>query len=184
LSIYGSTKLASEVLALEYGEAFKFPVWINRCGVLAGAGQFGRADQGIFSFWINSWLRRRPLKFVGFDGRGFQTRDCLHPRDLVPLLKKQMSILPKGRWIYNLGGGVDNSMSLAQLSDWCSNRFGPAEVGADARTRSFDIPWIVLDSQRAARDLSWKVETPIEKVLEEIAAHASKHPEWLELSEP
>ena len=36
-------------LILEYGECFGFPVWINRCGVLAGAGQFGKADQGIFS---------------------------------------------------------------------------------------------------------------------------------------
>ncbi len=58
VSLYGATKLASEALALEYGEAFGFPVWINRCGVLAGAGQFGRPDQGIFSFWINSWLRQ------------------------------------------------------------------------------------------------------------------------------
>jgi CDP-paratose 2-epimerase len=36
ISLYGSTKLASEAIALEYGEAFRFPVWINRCGVLAG----------------------------------------------------------------------------------------------------------------------------------------------------
>ena len=42
-----STKLAAETVALEYGEAFGFPVWIDRCGVLAGAGQFGRADQGV-----------------------------------------------------------------------------------------------------------------------------------------
>jgi CDP-paratose 2-epimerase len=41
LSMYGSTKLAAEVLALEYGATFDFPVWVNRCGVLAGAGQFG-----------------------------------------------------------------------------------------------------------------------------------------------
>src|SRR5271157_6373837 len=41
ISLYGSTKLACEVLALECGEAFCFPVWVNRCGVLAGAGQFG-----------------------------------------------------------------------------------------------------------------------------------------------
>src|ERR1051325_1040573 len=61
VSLYGATKLASELIALEYGEAFGLPVWINRCGVLAGAGQFGRADQGIFSFWLNSWLRREPL---------------------------------------------------------------------------------------------------------------------------
>ena len=50
-SLYGSTKLASEILALEYADAFGFPVWVDRCGVLAGAGQFGTAEQGIFSFW-------------------------------------------------------------------------------------------------------------------------------------
>ena len=42
VSLYGAAKLASEVLALEYGETFGCPVFINRCGVLAGAGQFGR----------------------------------------------------------------------------------------------------------------------------------------------
>jgi len=52
ISLYGSTKLACEVLALECGEAFGFPVWVNRCGVLAGAGQFGTPDQGIFAFWV------------------------------------------------------------------------------------------------------------------------------------
>src|SRR5207247_9786355 len=57
VSLYGSTKLASEFIALEYGGAFGLPVWINRCGVLAGAGQFGTPDQGIFAFWINSYLR-------------------------------------------------------------------------------------------------------------------------------
>ena len=58
LSLYGATKLASETLILEYGECFDFPVWINRCGVLAGAGQFGKADQGIFSFWIHSFREK------------------------------------------------------------------------------------------------------------------------------
>jgi nucleoside-diphosphate-sugar epimerase len=61
ISLYGATKLASEALAFEYGATFNFPVFVNRCGVLAGAGQFGRADQGIFAYWINAWLRRRPL---------------------------------------------------------------------------------------------------------------------------
>ena len=65
VSLYGATKLASELIALEYGEAFGLPIWINRCGVLAGAGQFGIPDQGIFAFWINSYLRRRPLKYIG-----------------------------------------------------------------------------------------------------------------------
>ena len=50
VSLYGASKLASEQLILEYGNSFNFPVWVNRCGVLAGAGQFGKADQGIFLF--------------------------------------------------------------------------------------------------------------------------------------
>src|SRR5882724_4590713 len=91
VSLYGASKLASECVALEYGQAFEFPVWINRCGVLAGAGQFGHAEQGIFSFWIHSWRARRPLKYIGFGGGGFQVRDALHPADLMTVLRKQIS---------------------------------------------------------------------------------------------
>jgi CDP-paratose 2-epimerase len=184
LSLYGCTKLASEWLALEYGEAFEFPVWINRCGVLAGAGQFGRVDQGIFSFWINSWLRGQPLKYLGFEGRGCQVRDCLHPRDLVPLLCKQIQVQAAQHRIFNVSGGVANSMSLAQLSAWCTNRLGPREVLADPEPRPFDIPWMVLDCRRASDEWGWGVDTPIEEVLEEIVAHAQSHPDWLELSAP
>jgi CDP-paratose 2-epimerase len=184
LSLYGATKLASEALALEYGEAFGFPVFINRCGVLAGAGQFGRADQGIFSFWINSWLRRRPMRYLGFGGQGHQTRDCLHPSDLVPLLEKQFiaSRLPVADRVANFGGGAASAMSLRQLCDWCAARFGPREVGADAANRVFDIPWLVLDAGKAARVWGWRPQTPVAAILDEIAAHAEANPDWLDLS--
>jgi CDP-paratose 2-epimerase len=94
-------------------------VWINRCGVLAGAGQFGRADQGIFAYWLNSWLRRAPLKYIGFDGRGSQVRDVLHPRDLLPLLEKQFASDGRGKArLQNVSGGAASARSLAQLSAW------------------------------------------------------------------
>ncbi|MEK7855799.1 MAG: NAD-dependent epimerase/dehydratase family protein, partial [Acidobacteriota bacterium] len=35
VSIYGATKLASEVMVLEYGATYGFPVRVNRCGVIA-----------------------------------------------------------------------------------------------------------------------------------------------------
>lgn len=183
ISLYGATKLASEQLALEYGMSYQFPVWINRCGVMAGAGQFGRGDQGIFSFWVNSWLQKRPLKFIGFGGSGFQVRDGLHPRDLLPLLEKQMavdafSVTP----IVNIGGGIENSMSLAQLSSWCQERFGHHEVYEDHAARPFDIPWLVMDSALATQIWGWRPQMTLTEILEEIAAHAIHHPEWLDLS--
>lgn len=182
VSLYGSTKLASEGLALEYGEAFGFPVWINRCGVLAGAGQFGRPDQGIFAFWINSWLQRKPLAYIGFGGKGYQVRDCLHPQDLIPLLLKQMNCTDAKERILNLGGGPSHAMSLAQLSAWCRQRFGDHPVEGSEEIRRFDIPWMVMDSALAKQAWDWTPETTLEEILMEIAEHAEQHPEWLELS--
>ena len=183
ISLYGSSKLASEVIALEYAETFNFPVWINRCGVLAGAGQFGKADQGIFSFWINAHLRRRPLKYIGFDGGGHQVRDCLHPRDLVPALLAQMQQRGHDQpRIANFSGGAANAMSLAQLTDWCDARFGHHSVASDANPRPFDIPWMVLDSALAMKTWNWTPKTLLPQVLEEIAHHAKQNPNWLEIS--
>ncbi len=183
ISLYGSSKLASEVMALEYADTFHFPVWINRCGVLAGAGQFGKADQGIFSFWINSCLRRRPLKYIGFDGGGHQVRDCLHPRDLLPALLAQMQYRGCGKpRIVNFSGGTANSMSLAQLTEWCGARFGKQVVASDANPRPFDIPWMVLDSSQAAEAWRWTPKILVENILDEIAKHAEQNPHWLELS--
>ena len=186
VSLYGATKLASEVLALEYGEAFGLPVFVNRCGVLAGAGQFGRADQGIFSYWINLWLRERPLKYIGFGGHGHQVRDCLHPRDLVPVLEKQLAAptLAAADRIANFSGGAASAMSLAQLSAWCAAKFGPRSVATDPAPRPFDLPWVVLDSGKAVRVWQWRPATPTAAILDEIAAHAAAHPDWLDLSAP
>ena len=183
LSLYGATKLASELIALEYGEAFGLPMWINRCGVLAGAGQFGIPDQGIFAFWINSYLRRRSLKYIGFDGQGHQVRDCLHPRDVAALVWKQMkSPDQQVERVQNVGGGLTSAMSLAQLSSWCAAHFGKHSIGRDPVPRPYDVPWMVLDSARAKRQWDWQRTVRIEQILEEIAQHAEAHPEWLDIS--
>jgi len=186
VSLYGSTKLASEALALEYGETFNLPVFINRCGVLAGAGQFGRADQGIFAYWLNSYLRRRPLKYIGFGGNGYQVRDCLHPRDLLPLLEKQFSSpkLTVDDRIINCSGGATSARSLRLLSNWCAAKYGPHPVATDNTPRPFDIPWMILDSAKAARIWGWRPKTTTDAILAEIAAHAEANPNWLDLSAP
>ena len=181
LSLYGASKLASEIIALEYAAAFNLRVHINRCGVLAGAGQFGKADQGIFSYWIHSYCRRRPLRYIGFGGTGHQVRDCLHPRDLTSLLRAQMRSSNLGG-VLNVGGGLASSMSLAQLSDWCANRFGNHPIQGDPEPRPFDIPWLVLDNAEVERVWGWKPATPLQSILEEIAGHAEQHPDWLECS--
>jgi CDP-paratose 2-epimerase len=185
ISLYGASKLASEQIALEYGDAFGFPVWINRCGVMAGAGQFGKPDQGIFSFWIHSWASGAPLKYIGFGGSGHQVRDCLHPADLLDLILvqiEQRSGRPQPPRILNVGGGIESAVSLRQLSEWCDDEFGPREVQADISPRPFDLPWVVLDSSQCHAEWDWTPRRSLWEICSEIAAHARENPGWLAVS--
>ena len=174
VSLYGSTKLASEVVALEYGAAFDFPVWINRCGVLAGAGQFGTPEQGIFAYWVNAHLRRRPLRYIGFDGTGYQVRDAFHPRDLAALLVAQMRTARVG-WTARLHrrrrsgqrhvARAAHRLVRRALRAPCSGR----RSGPRAVRHSLDG-----HGQRRGRSAisAGSSRSPLPAILEEIAQHA------------
>jgi len=178
ISLYGATKLASERLAQEYAAGFQVPVWINRCGVLAGGGQFGTAEQGIFSYWLHAHFARRTLKYLGFGGNGFQVRDALHPRDLARMVDFQLRSTGPGRML-NVSGGRANSMSLAQLNAWCDERFGSHTPIADGSERPYDVPWLILDAGKARPETGWSPQISLLQILEEIAEHAVAHPDWL-----
>jgi CDP-paratose 2-epimerase len=183
VSLYGSTKLASEFLTLEYKHSFSLPLWINRCGVIAGAGQFGTAEQGIFSYWIHAYAQKRPLKYIGFDGSGRQVRDGLHPDDLAELVAAQIEYSQKPQaTTFNVGGGAGNAISLAQLTSWCAARFGKHPVESDLTPRPFDVPWLVMDNRQITTQFDWRPKRDLSSILEEIANHAQRNPHWLDLS--
>lgn len=184
LSLYGVSKKMSEDLTLEFSATFGLPVWVNRCGVMAGAGQFGRADQGIVAFWIHSWREGRPLKYLGFGGHGHQVRDALHPQDLADLLLKQVqSSAGSQPRLGNVSGGVESAFSLAELSAWCVDRFGSDHaVERNGADRPFDIPWLILDDTQTRRIWDWKPQVTREAIFTEIAAYAETEPRWLSRS--
>ena len=107
--------------------------------------------------------------------------------DLAPLVLNQILSQPKlatSDRIINLSGGADSAMSLCQLTSWCDERFGQHQVVSKPENRPFDIPWMVLDSSKAHRIWKWRPKTTTAEILEEIALHAEKHPDWLEVSAP
>jgi CDP-paratose 2-epimerase len=203
LSLYGATKLASEWLAKEYSNAFDFPVWINRCGILAGSGQFGKADQGIITYWMHRFLYRHPLRMLGFQGSGAQVRDCLHPEDLARLIHLQISSsqglqteqpannhpsFQSKPITVNVSGGIASAFSLQELHEWCARRWGSDRFGAACelqridQPRPYDAPWIVLDSNKARRTWNWEPLRDRLSIWEEIAEHAEENPNWLQIS--
>lgn len=158
ISLYGATKLASEVLALEYALAFDFPLWINRCGVIGGPGQFGKVDQGILSFWIYSFLLRRPLRYIGFGGSGKQVRDFVMAEDVADLVLRQIQSPSRviSRTV-NVGGGNAGALSLYELTQICREYFGSElQVAHSDEVRLFDIPYYVTDITNVFELWDWR----------------------------
>src|SRR5208283_717723 len=100
---------------------------------------------------------------------------------LISLLRKQIAAQNAVSRVINLGGGKNNSISLAALSTWCESRFGVHTVASVHQVRRFDIPWLIMDSSRAGALWGWAPETSLSAILDEIARHAEGNPHWLEL---
>ena len=171
LSFYGSSKLICENLIQEYCKFNNIIYVINRCGLLAGSGQLYKSDQGIISFWINSWKNRRKLNYIGFGGRGAQVRDCLHPSDLGNLIKKQINSFSKKNQkvsIYNVSGGVASAFSLKELSLWCKKNIFSKKIGYVKTNRPFDLKWIVLDNTKVKKIFNWQLKFTKHDIFQDI----------------
>jgi CDP-paratose 2-epimerase len=169
-SLYGATKLASELIIQEYADTYKLPAIINRCGVLAGPGQFGKVDQGVFTMWMARHYYKNNLKYIGFGGTGKQVRDIMHPTDLYSLVSKQWDQIDKhSGGIFNVGGGLEGSTSLLELTKTCETITGNSiDIAPVPETTSVDIPYYVTDNSRVEKAFDWKPKKNVEMVMSEI----------------
>jgi CDP-paratose 2-epimerase len=170
-SYYGASKLAAELVCQEYASNSGLPIVINRCGVIAGPGQFGKTDQGVFTLWVARHYFGRPLKYMGFGGKGLQVRDLLHPDDLCDLVKRQLQSwnLVSGR-TFNVGGGRGGSVSLREFTGLCQETIGrKVTITEDPTTNSVDIPWYVTDHAQVTKLLNWSPRRAPKQIVNEIA---------------
>ncbi|HYX33202.1 MAG TPA: NAD-dependent epimerase/dehydratase family protein [Oligoflexus sp.] len=171
-SLYGSTKLASELFIEEYAAVFNVNVLVNRCGVIAGPWQFGKTDQGVFTLWVARHLFQGQLSYTGFGGTGKQVRDLLHPRDLFRLIQQQIPVLDKHRGqIFAVGGGPENAVSLKEYTQICEKICGQRlDIRSQTETSPVDIPWFVSDLADVGHSFDWKPELSPESIVSEIKA--------------
>lgn len=177
-SLYGASKLASELIIQEYAHTYSLRAIINRCGVIAGPGQFGKVDQGVFTLWVAHHFFGKPLRYTGFGGTGKQVRDLLHPDDLFALLRRQLA--SSDNWsgeVYNVGGGRACSTSLLELTELCRTVVGNnVPVTADAATAAVDIPLFIADTRCAEQEFGWQPERDVNMIVSDIA-------DWLRQNE-
>ena len=177
-SLYGATKLASEIMLQEYSQYYDLPAVINRCGVVAGPWQLGKVDQGVFTFWLAQHYFGKDLKYIGFGGKGKQVRDLLHIQDLVNLIEKQIARIEEFRGqVFNVGGSTYSSLSLQETTELCQKITGKTvPIDASPVDRPADVIWYITDNGDTEATFQWRPERNPETILTDIF-------EWLRENE-
>ncbi len=169
-SLYGATKLASELLIEEYHQAYGLPTLVNRCGVLTGPWQMGKVDQGVFALWVAAHRFQTPLRYIGYGGTGKQVRDLLHIADLIELVEGQLAqFADLNGQVFNVGGGAAHSLSLLETTQLCQQLTGQTiPIQAIAEERPGDVPWFITDARRVQQATGWQPQRSPAQTLEDI----------------
>lgn len=174
-SLYGATKLASELILTEYIDMYGIRGVTNRCGVLTGPWQMGKVDQGVVVLWVARHVYGRKLAYLGFGGTGKQVRDILHVQDLYDLLKLQLNDMGRhSGQNYNVGGGQEVSLSLCELTNLCREATGRTiDIESVPETRVADIKYYISDCTKVMNATGWSPKRQAKEIVQEIA-------DWIE----
>jgi CDP-paratose 2-epimerase len=157
-SLYGMTKLASELMVEEYADAYGLPAIIDRFGLLSGPWQMAKSDQGVIALWAAAHYFRKPLSYIGFGGSGKQVRDALHVDDFCDLVVEQARHFDRyagGR--FNAGGGLANSLSLRETTEVCEEVTGNRiEIASVTENRPADVRSYVTDFRALSAIGGWQ----------------------------
>ena len=169
-SLYGTTKLASELFIQEYKQFFGLKTVINRCGVLTGPWQMGKIDQGVVVLWIAKHFWNQPLSYIGYGGTGKQVRDMLHTDDLFRLIDWQMHHLDEiNGEIFNVGGGTEISLSLNEMTTLCEEITGnKIPIKQVPENRTADIRIYITDNSKVTAKTGWKPQISPKQIFSEI----------------
>ncbi len=157
-SPYGCSKLCAEQYCRDYHRVYGLKTVVFRHSSMYGGRQFATCDQG----WIG-WFCLRALAAAAGDsrpivisGNGKQVRDVLHARDLVQVYRRAARRVEAiaGR-IYNIGGGMANSLSLVELFHLVGGLAGRPLHWQCQPWRAADQKVFVADFRQATADFSW-----------------------------
>lgn len=157
-SLYGATKLCSEMIIQEYNYLFGLKTVINRCGVIAGPYQMGKVDQGVIVLWAARHFWKKELNYIGYGGEGKQVRDILDIDDLYRLINYQIhNIEMVNSEVLNVGGGLDCSVSLLELTSLCEKHTGNRiKISKISETRIADLRIYISDNSKVESLTGWK----------------------------
>ena len=169
-SIYGLSKIFSENLIKEYEYLFKIKYIINRCGTVSGPWQFGKQEQGLFSYWMRNHIFGSKIKYIGYGGHGNQIRDALHIDDLCDLILIQIKKFTTVNNItVNVGGGEKSKTSLRDLTKICEKiTQNSCKISSVSKTSNYDIPYYVSNIKKVKKLYNWYPKKNLNHIMNDL----------------
>jgi CDP-paratose 2-epimerase len=110
-SIFGASKVASDIMVQEYGRYFGMPTCALRGGCLTGPSHSGVELHGFLSYLIKCNVTE--TKYIVHGYKGKQVRDNIHALDVARFIAAFIGN-PRAGEVYNIGGGRSNSCSILE----------------------------------------------------------------------
>lgn len=110
-SLFGSSKVASDITVQEFGRYFNMPTVCLRGGCLTGPSHSGVELHGFLSYLIKCNLEQKKYTVFGYKGK--QVRDNIHSYDVARFIEEFINA-PRVAEVYNIGGGKENSCSILE----------------------------------------------------------------------
>ncbi|MGH9558365.1 MAG: NAD-dependent epimerase/dehydratase family protein [Bryobacteraceae bacterium] len=167
-SLFGASKVASDVMVQEYGRYFGMSTCCLRGGCLTGPRHAGVELHGFLSYLIKCNIEKREYKIFGYKGK--QVRDNLHSEDVAAMML-EFCKTPRCGEVYNLGGGKANSCSIWEAFQIAEEITGNAQrYSYIERNRAGDHICYYSDLRKIQNHFpAWRITRPLRRTMEEIA---------------
>ncbi|HEX3425226.1 MAG TPA: NAD-dependent epimerase/dehydratase family protein [Acidimicrobiales bacterium] len=174
-SLFGASKLASDVLAQEYGRYFGLRVGIFRGGCLTGPNHAGVALHGFLSYLVKTAVADHDYTVLGYKGK--QVRDQIHSADVVAAFE-QFIANPRPGEVYNLGGERRNSASVLECIALVEERLGrPLRWSYHDEARRGDHICYISDMGKFRGHYpQWQPSYSLADIVDELVAHETRGP--------
>lgn len=158
---YGCSKGSADQYVRDWARVYGLKTVVFRHSSIYGGRQYASFDQGWIGWFCkqaivqsNSGLNQDPFTI---SGTGKQVRDVLHANDLVNLYSCAYENKNKcSGLVFNIGGGIANSLSLLELFDLLSSKLNSAPlIYTKLDRRSSDQDFFVADISKALKILNW-----------------------------
>ncbi len=168
-SIFGASKVASDIMVQEYGRYFNIPTCCLRGGCLTGPSHSGVELHGFLSYLIKCNVEGRKYTVFGYKGK--QVRDNIHSQDVVRFIDEFLKA-PRAAEVYNLGGGRSNSVSILEAFKLIESISGRKMVWeyVDKNREGDHICYISDLTKMRAHYPNWGIAKSLQVIFQEIYA--------------